>query len=127
VVQRFIQTLLHRADIGQSRTSALNPLQWFMVIIGFILLAVILGKAPVWIMVIVAIAMISASVFFLYCFLYLMKNDPDSLRSETYLVSKLAIQKGMMGDNLIGLIQDSTSPTLLPEKMISVEKNEKSS
>ena len=40
-------------------------------------------------------------------YIYLLIADRDALRSETFSLSKLAIEKGLVGDNISGLIQPS--------------------
>lgn len=37
-------------------------------------------------------------------YIYFMRRDPDALRSESYSLQKLAIEKGIFGDNLVGMI-----------------------
>jgi hypothetical protein len=109
VVQRLIETFLQRADIGQSRTSALNPLQWMMVIVCFGLFLLIIAHAPAWVVIVLVVLLFALCLFFLHCFNYFMRHNPDALRSEKFVFSKLAIERGLVGDSLVGLFQESTA------------------
>jgi len=50
---------------------------------------------------------VSGLVFF-GAYLYCLFADRDALRSETYSIQKLAIEKGFIGDSIIGIL-DSTN------------------
>ncbi len=39
---------------------------------------------------------------FIWAYIYFSCKGPDYLRSEKYSLSKLAIEKGMIGDNITG-------------------------
>lgn len=41
---------------------------------------------------------------YLGAYLYFMFTDKDALRSETYSIQKLAIERGLRGDDLTGVI-----------------------
>ncbi|OGD94742.1 hypothetical protein A2697_04420 [Candidatus Curtissbacteria bacterium RIFCSPHIGHO2_01_FULL_41_44] len=60
----------------------------------FILFLVFL-KASVWIIIASFVILIPILLFFGYCYYFLMRNDPDSLRSETYKLQKQRLE--MMG------------------------------
>ncbi len=40
----------------------------------------------------------------LSAYFYFMVNDPDALRSESFKLSKMALEKGKMGDSIVGLV-----------------------
>jgi hypothetical protein len=95
--------LLQQANIGQSRSSVLNPLQWMLVILVFGLGICLLFHAPVWLVVLFAVMVALVLVLFLLAYLYFARVNPDALRSEQFSLSKLAIEKGLVGDSLAGL------------------------
>jgi hypothetical protein len=99
----LFKTLRHFSEIGRSRTSSINPLQWVLVLLMFGLLAAIGVHGDVWILKffvgsisIIVLLIVAAYIFF-------MVKDPDALRSETFSLAKTAIEKQMLGDNLSGL------------------------
>ncbi len=102
----YIRSWFKLAEVGQSRSSITNPLQWAMVIlIGAILLCVRLGVAR-WIVTLLAIGMAVMLVLFVFTYLFFMFKNPDVLRSEHFHLSKMAIERGLIGDNLHGLIEE---------------------
>lgn len=98
-----IKWLARQADIGQSRTSTVNPLQWALVIllVGMIMLLVV--GAPPWLIILLAVLVAAVFVAFCVSFFFLLFKNPDALRSETYSLSKYAIDKGLYGDSLVGV------------------------
>jgi hypothetical protein len=100
------QSLLRQADIGQSRTSVINPLQWTLTIAVVGLLAVSLEPhAPPWLAIFFAAIVGAVIVLLLFAFVFFMIKGPDALRSEKYSLVKTAIEKRLVGDSLTGLLQ----------------------
>ena len=98
-----IKSWFHLAEIGQSRSSITNPLQWGMVIlIGGVVLS-LLVKAPPWITGILMAFFAGVGLLFLYAYAFFMHKNPDVLRSEHFHLHKLAIERGLIGDSLKGL------------------------
>jgi hypothetical protein len=95
--------LLQQANIGQSRSSVLNPLQWMLVILVFGVGICLLAHSPSWLVVLFAIMLGLVLSLFLGAYIYFARTNPDALRSEQFSLSKLAIEKGMVGDTLSGL------------------------
>jgi hypothetical protein len=131
MVQHLLQSLLQRSDIGQSRTSALNPLQWLMVILSGGLVAALIVKASMWVLIVLIALVVSGCIFLLCCYWYFMKNNPDALRSEKFLFSKMALERGLIGDSLVGLFQEPAAApavALAPTpgiKQLTTKENEK--
>lgn len=95
--------LLQQANIGQSRSSVLNPLQWMLVILVFGVAVCLLAHSPSWLVVLFAVMLCLVLILFLCAYVYFASTNPDALRSEQFSLSKLAIEKGMVGDSLSGL------------------------
>jgi hypothetical protein len=112
--------LLQQANIGQSRSSVLNPLQWMLVILVFGIGVCLLCHAPLWLVILFAIMLALVLILFLIAYVYFARVNPDSLRSEQFSLSKLAIEKGLVGDSLSGL---RPSPDFLPTNTEVVPKN----
>jgi hypothetical protein len=53
---------------------------------------------------------------YLIAYIVLMVRDPYALRSERYSIQKMAIEKGLIGDDLHGLLEpiEETTPPSLP-------------
>jgi hypothetical protein len=40
--------------------------------------------------------------FFLYCYFFCLKTNPDLIRSEKFVTDKLLIERGIIGDDIKG-------------------------
>ncbi|MEP0712984.1 hypothetical protein [Algoriphagus sp.] len=102
--------LFQRSDASGSRSTILKPLTWFLsAIIGGFLLAIKM-ESHSWILVLFAIIIVMTISIFFFAYIYCLFKDRDALRSEKYSIQKMAIEKGLVGDNLTGLItQDESS------------------
>ena len=77
--------------------------------------------SPKW--VLQFLGLILALLFLLYIcsYIYLIRTDKDALRSESFTLSKMAIEKGLVGDDLTGLIQATEARQNLIEGDVSSE------
>ena len=100
----IFKSLLQQAQIAQSRSSVINPLQWALLILVVLLLA--LGaeaRPPPWLLVGAAASLGLALLFLLAAYVYFAMTNPDSLRSESYSLVKTALEKKYLGDSLSGM------------------------
>jgi len=97
------RALLEQAEIGRSRSSVINPLQWAVVIILVGLLAILLGHAPSWLLIFFSCLLGLLVILLVLAYIYFGIKNPDALRSEKYVLVKAAIEKQYAGDSLTGL------------------------
>ena len=97
------KSLLQQAEIGQSRSSVINPLQWAVVIILVGMLLVVLAHAPTWVLIFFAALLGLLVVLLVVAYCYFGLKNPDALRSEKFVLVKAAIEKEYAGDSLSGL------------------------
>jgi hypothetical protein len=107
---QLVSTLREQMNATLSRSDVLKPLVWPVGILATLTVAAAIGKAPTWLLVILAIFLGVALLLYLGAFLFCLAADRDSLRSETYSLHKMAIEHGLYGDSAIGLI-DASSET----------------
>ncbi len=105
----LINALLQQSSASGSRSTTLKPLGW---LVGLLLIATVGGATasiPEWLLM--ALAGFTGLSVFLYfgAYLYFMFKDPDALRSEKFNIEKMAIQKGITGDNESGVIEHDDS------------------
>lgn len=113
------RSLLDSATDRPSRSNALNPLAWLAAMLLSTTLISFYLNLPVW----TTYAFTSLTVFvvlvYIGAYLYLLCVDRDALRSEKYSIDKLAIEKGVFGDNLTGQIE---SIDQIPPRSISSQE-----
>lgn len=100
----FEQTvgMLRQQLDSKSRSDALRPLAWLVGLTGTSL-AALAATSAIWpILALVGLCFAGAVVLYGYAYYYFMTKDPDALRSEKYAIHKLAIEKGVYGDDIAG-------------------------
>jgi uncharacterized membrane protein YraQ (UPF0718 family) len=97
-----LQSLLRASQIGQSRSSIINPLQWTLVVLLFGILTA-LWHGPAWLLIFFVVVFSLVMALLLFAYVYFMLKNPDFLRSERFSLAKTAIEKQGLGDNLSGL------------------------
>jgi len=101
----YFSSLLRQANIGQSRSAITNPLQWAMVILICGTALMWMAHVPMWVICLPAIGFALVLLLFLGAYIFFMTTNSDALRSESYSLSKMAIERGMVGDSLHGLFE----------------------
>jgi hypothetical protein len=107
----FITAFLNQATAQGSRSTVLRPVTWFSGVLLFGLLACFELKAPEWASKTLAAMLFVTFLLFLGAYLFCLVKDRDALRSETYSIQRLAIEKGYIGDNIAGLFDPKTGET----------------
>jgi hypothetical protein len=70
--------------------------------------------APVWVLAILAAFGVVFVLAFTSAYFFLMIKNPDALRSEKFQLSKIAIERSMIGDNITGFLEPEKQPLTLP-------------
>ncbi|MEQ1322125.1 hypothetical protein [Acinetobacter soli] len=106
----YIKQIFQHAQSYGSKSSILSILLWIIFgVIGPMILASIF--APQWVAILLAVILVSFLVLFAYTYLRcLHTGDTDSLRSEKFVISKMAIAKQSSSDSETGVQK-------LPEKI----------
>jgi hypothetical protein len=117
----FDKLLSKQANIGQSRTSVLNPLQWMVVIMVAGLTAFVFAHAPNWLIILMAVLLTSTFVLFAFGFLYFMVREPGTLRSEMYALLKAALDKGYFTADTVAVLAGRES-TMAKGDRFAVDK-----
>jgi hypothetical protein len=99
----LIKELLSKSTANGSRTNALNHLQWMIAaFLAALLMAskYALAQSIIWLIAIVLCILILC---YLGTHFYFMVKDPDALRSEKFTIQKMAIERGLVGDSIMGM------------------------
>ena len=113
--------LAKQTNIGQSRTSALNPLQWGLAILLLGLGILVVAKVPSWIITGIGVSIFLILALFLISYIYFLRTNPDALRSEDFQLTKMAMEKGLLGDSLRGLKTIDAQETSIALPSVSAE------
>ena len=110
----MIRSLLQQATAQGSRSTALNPLGWALAIILSALLGSAFDHPPIWLTPLLAVCAATVVVAYLVAYFFLLIKDRDALRSERFQLSKMAIERSVVGDNIAGFLDPEKEPALLP-------------
>lgn len=90
-----VKDFLRAADIGRSRSSILNQIQWTMAILIAGIVALQFARTASWLTILFAALLSLHSALFLISFIYFMLKRPHSLRSESfdYKISELNLKR----------------------------------
>ena len=103
---QLIKAFLEQATAQGSRSTVLRPLAWLVAICAGASLAAVEFHAPTWIIVLFGVSAGLGIALYLGSYIYcLATGKEDLLRSETYSMQKLAIEKGFVGDSLAGVFR----------------------
>jgi hypothetical protein len=69
------------------------------------------SDAPAWLTIGLGICALVNFLLFGCAYIFFMVKDPDALRSESYSLQKLALQKGLFGDSIQGLSTVDAPPS----------------
>jgi hypothetical protein len=101
----LIRSLFQQASAQGSRSTALNPLGWALALILSAMLGSVALSPPTWVLPFLATGAGIVIIAYVVAYFFLLFRDRDALRSERFQLSRLAIEKGFIGDNLSGVLK----------------------
>lgn len=100
----WLAPILEQASAKGGRSTALHPLQWAFGLVLAALVGVAPFTPPAWLMIsLLALAGVIL-VMIIIAYVFFMRSNPDYLRSENYTLQKMAIERGVFGDSITGLM-----------------------
>lgn len=110
----FIKALLSQSDASGSRSTILKPLIWLIGVLLGVFLTLIFAEADLWLHIIIILLIVAAIGLYFYVYYYCLRHNPDALRSESFTIRKLQIEKGIFGDSNTGYLPYEQNQTSLP-------------
>jgi len=101
---RIVSALQEQMNATLSRSDALKPLAWLIVVLTTTSVLLVYVAAPVWLLIVAAGLLAPAIALYFIAFSFCLIKDRDALRSETYSLHKIAIEHGLTGDSITGVI-----------------------
>jgi hypothetical protein len=108
-----VKDFLRLADIGRSRSSILNQLQWIMVLLIAGIVVIQFAHSPSWLSIFLAVLLALDAVVIFIAFLYFMLKRPHSLRSESFDYKMSELIQRREGDIESGLYDEISATTEL--------------
>jgi hypothetical protein len=122
---QLIKSLFEQAVTSGYRSTVLNPLHWLIsILISGLIISFCYGL-PSWMTITFFGCAITAIILYFVAYIYFMIKDRDALRSEKFTIQKLAIEKGIIGDSVHGILKnDNLISLLLPQAKSHQDKKE---
>lgn len=98
----LFRILLQKAHASGSRSTALNPLGWLLVIELSGSLGAFVEHTPNWFPMLLASLFSLTVLAYLGVYIFFAVRDRDALRSERFTLSRMAIERSAKGDTLAG-------------------------
>lgn len=103
---RLLQVLerIQSAQLNARTTSALNPVLWLVATLSTSVAVSAAVGAVWWVTALLASGVGLSVLVTLGLAVFFAVKAPDALRSERYVIQKMAIERGALGDSVVGLI-----------------------
>jgi hypothetical protein len=110
----MMAAFFQKATAHGSRSTVLKPLAWLIGLCVTATLGALKWSAPVWLLVTLSVCLTMSITLYLGAYIYCLYRNADLLRTETYLIQQLAIQKGLLGDSVVGVFQPEPEAGIIP-------------
>ncbi len=112
-LDQLISTVNQQFHATTARSDVLKALGWMAgVLLAGDLISFASG-APQWFSILLSAIFSLAAGLYLFAFAFCLFRDRDALRSEKYTLHKMAIERGLIGDDMAGVIdRDAMRDTL---------------
>lgn len=125
VMMELMRHVLEGASAKGARSTALHSLQWGIGLLLAGIPASVLAQSPEWVIIVIVVLLSLVIAVYILAYLFLLFTDRDALRSEQFTLSKMAIERGLIGDNLTGLLEEHPgAKNLMEATVVSDEENE---
>lgn len=101
----IIHAILSRATASGSRSTALQPMVWLTGFVSLGFVAALKMQSPQWSLILLGVLLGVCVSTFIISYAYYAAKNPDALRSEKFTLSKMAIEKNLIGDDKAGLVE----------------------
>lgn len=117
-IDHFLSLLQQSVGKG-SRSTALQPLVWLMLIMAIVFFTCLKYHAPAWLLTAVLCMVAVVALVYLGSYVYLIFTNIDATRSERFTLEKLALQQSRTGDDRTGFSEgaDRRLPALSAENI----------
>lgn len=114
MIYRFTANLQEALSKG-TRSTVIKPLGWLIALCISGSMGVFYSHGPPWIGAMLGVFAAITILVYLFFYIYFAFKDPDALRSESYSIQKLALEKGILGDSTTGDIRLKDVTPAAPE------------
>lgn len=101
----WMQVMAKMAEGRVVRSSALAPLLWLMLVLFIGIGATLALGGPAWLAIGIFVLVCGVFVIIMIMYCVYARTSPDMLRSESYVIRKMEIERGYIGDSVQGVLE----------------------
>jgi hypothetical protein len=121
--QQLVSSLKEQVNSTLSRSDILKPLAWYIGIFTTIIsISLFAPNRPGWLLPIMVVFLGAGVSLYMFAYLFCLIKKPDALRSEKYSLHKMAIESGLYGDSLRGMIDVTPTASAITNLNDTAEK-----
>ena len=113
-MNRFLSQIFAQHIESGKKSTALQPINYAVTILLLAFIASFTVNAPLWVPFCLLCMIAGALILFWHAYIYFMKSNPDALRTEKFNLTKFAIERGLVGDNIVGALLSYDEKRALP-------------
>ena len=118
----FVTSILSKSDGSGAKSTVLKPLNWALSIMIVAFVWCIRSNIPLWVLIFLSILIGILFIVIIYTYLYCLFTDKDAIRSEKFTIQKMAIEKGILGDDLRGVLGGTDNEVIEAQMMLEDDK-----
>src|ERR1039457_3540900 len=122
--ERIFRQLYEQAIARRSRSTALNPLGWLVSILIVGAIGAKRAGLDSWIITTLVVFVALEVVLYLGAYVFFMFKSRDALRSEQFVIEKMAIEKLLVGDSSRGIMSGDDLPAAAIQPRPQLEDTE---
>lgn len=105
----WLTQFLRLSEARATRSTAMQPILWLVGMFAGLTGASIVYAAATWIVAILMGTTIALAIVAVCMFIWLVRINPNLLRSEKFLLEDKRIEQSRMGDSIRGVIEETTT------------------
>ena len=99
----ILQAFMSLATAGRSKTTVLKPLAWKLALLIMATVMAFHYDLPYWVGTAFAVCALLTVLLHGYSYIYFMHKNPEMLRTESFSLQRIALERGVSGDSLSGI------------------------
>lgn len=113
---QLVTLMREQMNATLSRSDVLKPLAWLIGMLATATAVALFARPHEWVLTWLLVLLAGAVILYALSYSVLLFIDRDALRSERYSLQKLALEQGVYGDSVAGIIEQpqTQAVTMLP-------------
>jgi len=122
----MVQEFLQQAILKGNKSTVLKPLRWLIGLSFSATLILAVSDSATWLLIVFMSLSVISVILFIFAYVFCLLKSPENLRSEKYTIQKMAIERGIIGDDIVGQIEiESKKDILILDQSEAIDSDDK--